>query len=434
MTKTTTAFCISAILLLIPSCSKDSFRICEKTELSQIDFAQKDLEQLLNALPTFGTKAYKTKRTVVERWVSTITTKNQSEPVDSFYYFNFADSLGYAIYSGDNSIGLLALSLSGNLHQDSEWTSSGQIMMLDNIEKAFIARRDSLEDDPPIPVIETVYGDWVNTFYEPYTGYCSANWGLHDPYNYYSPLINGQKAVAGCVAVATAQLMSMYQYPSYYGSQFYYWSMMLMNPYYAGYDGILYVPKLLYDLGTFNNLDMSYGVDISISEIAFIPRTLLNFGYSSGGTVSNYDYSTVSNELKDGFPVIIGGFSHKKYLVQTLLGITISREFFGYEFGHVWLVHGLLERVRPVYTYTDGVITHVYYQQANYLLCNFGEDTLGLNIGTNANGYYVAGVFNFNNGPVFDNSYGQTKSYEYEGTPNYFQYDLKAVTGIRKEN
>lgn len=421
------------VLGFILSCEQLS-RDTAFIELKGINKAQSEVEAILSMLPNGLTKSTG-RRTVSERWTGSSGTKTSSlsEP-DSLYFFNFADSLGYAVVSSDERIGLLALVLEGSIGPETKLSNLGQIIMLENIAQSIKAAADSL-DDPPVPEIVTVYGEWTNTFYAPTTGYCSAKWGNNDPYNYYHPTINGQKAAACCVAVATGQLMSMYQYPSSYNGQLYYWGMMVINPYYSSGDGVIHVPRLLSDLSSYINLNVQYGFPESFSELSFVPRTLSQFGYYSGGYMDDYDSATIISELKNGYPLLLGGKSYEVYLIQTLFGIQIDSDFVGYDGGHVWLVHGLLERQRPVYTYTDGILTHTYYQQADYLLCNFGWDPYGLNIGTSADGYYVAGLFNTNNGPVFNSSTILTKDshYEYVGEEGYYCHELKMLTGIRKQ-
>jgi len=66
-----------------------------------------------------------------------------------------------------------------------------------------------------------------------------------------------------------------------------------------------------------------------------------------------------------------------------------------------------------------GITTETDY----YILCNMGWQ------GTLCNGYYLSGVFDVAEGPAFPETYSKNVKM---GRAGYYQYYVKAVTGIRK--
>lgn len=170
---------------------------------------------------------------------------------------------------------------------------------------------------------------------------------------------------------------------------------------------------------------------ISGADPQNIPRTLKNFGFSSGGRLENYNTDAVINELQYGHHVLIGGYDTRKKHKTKILGIKINT-YSTYSGGHRWLAHGLLKRVRKVSQYDrNNKLINEWDEVVWYPLCNFGWDGYG-------DGYYLSGAFDVNKQPAYKRngphmrSSSEKDSYENEGTPNNFQYKMTAVLGIRK--
>ena len=167
----------------------------------------------------------------------------------------------------------------------------------------------------------------------------SSRWGQNTPYNNLAPVYNstGSRCVAGCVAVAMAQIMYYYRYPvrgtgshSYlwmceedvslsrvltaqFDSADYAWSDML--PTYTGYATAAQqsaVATLMYHCGV--AVDMGYGAS-SGAYLSDVPTAMESyFGYGS-----NYEripknlYAAdslaqmIRAELRDGRPVLVSG-------------------------------------------------------------------------------------------------------------------------------
>ena len=138
---------------------------------------------------------------------------------------------------------------------------------------------------------------------------------------------------------------------------------------------------------------MDYGEEASYASSDRILPTLLNFGYTNGRKIS-FDTIYVTDELKNGYPVLIYGLD-------------------GYGNGHMWLGHGVMEETRThiVYNEFDEVIlTSTVVDK--YILCNWGWDG-------EDNGYFLSGFFDVSE-PAF---------------PDYknFKYNLNAFINIRKQ-
>lgn len=202
------------------------------------------------------------------------------------------------------------------------------------------------------------------------------------------------RAPTGCVATATAQVMRYHEFPTSYN-----WGSM------SSFTGGTETAKLMKDLGTWSNLDMTYGCNASSSTIENIPRTLSNFGYPNT-SCSDYSFSGVANELSSHRPVILAGGRQNGWWV-----------FSSYEDGHCWVADGLYQ----YFTYgsqpdpnTPGECLSVLVDYGDYLHMNWGWRGI-------ANGYFYA--YNFN--PQVPLPDGTIKTYS-------FNYKTRMITGIKK--
>ncbi len=339
--------------------------------------------------------------------------KNSTTP--KIHVFNFEDNGGFALMSATREMpSLLAITDGGNIDTNQVIDDPGLIMFLTNLEGQ-IKPEPAPDDQEPAYYITKEYGSYKYTLHNPIGGYCKVHWNQHTPFNKYCPVKGKDTTIAGCVAVACAQLMSVYKYPASYDGYYYNWSKMITD---STNDGI---SKLIRQLGSKDNLDMDYGVESSSADPVNIPRTLKRFGYSNGGTLKNYDKNEIVNEIKNGYCVLLGGFSHK--VKQKVLGITFNTYHTG---GHRWLVHGALTSTRQVTTIKElnnknrdvQVITS--NESTHYILCNFGWQD------RTCNGYYLGDVFDTNKNPNYRESFTKSdKDY-------FYQYNFTMVTGIRK--
>lgn len=357
-------------------------------------------------LDPFLTRSEQGKREISSIWKKPLRIKNrdgssQDNVESELFIINFADSLGFAIISSDPKKGVLGFSLSGHLKENTAIDNPGLNITLSCIE-AFASeptRVDSID--------HYEYGDWTSTYYAPSTGYCQVKWDqgnkyIKNQYNYYCPDSASYHCPAGCVPVATAQLMSMYSYPSSYGGFPFDWNAMKTNSAAISPNGEYYVGRLLQQLGLPSNLNVSYFPSGSAASSSDIPQTLQNFGYAQGGSL--YWFSDASiQDLKSGHPIIIRGQTSPS------------------GGGHAWLGHGVLKRERSSIAYGyDGEIVETNIEVYHYVLCNFGWGGAG-------DGYYSSSIYQTTHGPIFPDP---NMWYSYPGGYD-FHYLIAAITGIR---
>ena len=111
-------------------------------------------------------------------------------------------------------------------------------------------------------------------------------------YGYGTP--DNGKAWAGCVAVATGQVMKYWEYPNTYA-----WNLM------PDKTGSMETSRLLRDIGDLVN--MSYGCDISGAVTAKAKDALVSYGYSSSAVFVDFNTSTLKSQFNLGWPVIMRG-------------------------------------------------------------------------------------------------------------------------------
>lgn len=162
------------------------------------------------------------------------TRSGESSDSDTLAYIvNFANDMGYALISADRRTEtILAMSSDGNIDLESDETNPGLDIFFANAEDMYEQQILSAED-AEVKLLEealakmnednaatravgytTRVGSWEN--YSKFAPLVKVNWGQRSPYNDNAPIVNGNRAVAGCVATAIAQIMSYHQYPTSY--------------------------------------------------------------------------------------------------------------------------------------------------------------------------------------------------------------------------
>lgn len=379
-------------------------------------------------------------------------TKSEDGEDPLVYVFNFEDEQGFALASGDNRMPpVLCLTDEGNL-SDTTSINEGALAMLSIIDtdyrmavglpitdydgntvtsEQYAQALNFVIDDEggagsggSSSTTYTTYTSWTNT--TPVGTRTATTWRQRYPFNKYCKTTDGKEAYAGCVAIAVGQIMYYWGQNTTYNGHYYDWSIMrrITSPlmpttssYYS--DAWDKVQLLLRDLGRSENLDMDYGEvdnsDGSGANCNHIYRTFMNFGYSNGGTVTDYKLSTLKNCLLDG-PVIGCGYSSRK--VTKFLGITIKTT---YSDGHEWIYDQYMEqyRYRNTYNRTTGQLISSIKETRTLVRCNWGW-------GGTSDGFYLSGYFNSNDdkGLITKSSiHGSEEEY-------YYQYLLNMHTGI----
>lgn len=402
-----------------------------------LEEARKDLESILADFSTLsknGSGGFHTRKIAAGFTLKSlrpaISKSAGGADTAKIHIFNFENDGGFAIMSATTEMpSLLAITDGGNIDTNEVIEDPGLIMFLSNLEGKPI--NPSYTPNPDMENVgkdsngntvlineSVTYGDYKNTIFNPIGGFCKVHWGQEFPYNKYCPIIEGKTTLTGCVATACAQLMSIYKYPDSYDGYYFHWNDMISG---KNTDDIA---RLMQQIGLEQNLNMEYGDESSTADPANIPKTLENFGYSCGGTLKGYNKNEVVNEIKNGYSVLLGGYTNKHS--KKILGIKVNTS---YEGGHRWLAHGVLTRSRVITvkkeliflgskTQTDQGGTSV--EKTDYILCNFGW---GKN---KSNGYYLGDVFDTNTGADFKESISKSDK------DFFYQYKITAVIGIRK--
>ncbi|MBQ3723831.1 MAG: C10 family peptidase [Bacteroidales bacterium] len=396
---------ILILLIFAISCNKQQTLdspIMHHNYLSLED-AKEEVNSLLEDIDPIITRSEQPGRRIIRSsWTKKLIpgTRASDNPSADLYILNFENSQGFAIVSSDPAKTILGLALSGSLEDEDDIENPGLAITLANLEAyaKIPTRVDSID--------HCEYGPWTNTtYYAPFSGYCPVKWNLGTPagdqFNAYCPVINGVHCPAGGTAVAVAQLMSIYSYPSSYGGFSYSWSNMIQNSAAQDNQGVYYVAKLMQQLGYSQNLDMVYSPNASGTISQRIPQTMLNFGYALGVNYHDFTYSDIQ-EMKNHYPIIIDG--------EPATGN-----------GHAWLGHGVLVQTRDVYWCNEaGEIMMNDYETRELILCNFGW-------GGVADGFYSPGAYYTTLGPEVNDPSLSTSS---TGSRD-FPYNIHCVSGIR---
>lgn len=339
------------------------------------------------------------------------------------YLINYDNEEGFALLSADKRTeSLFAVSNKGHLSLNDTIDNPGLYIFLCNAVGLYNQQIDESESqlqralnklsNKTIPEVSTrsgsddiQYGDWVDDV--DIRPLLKTKWRQYYPFNYNAPIIDGKQAVAGCVAVATGQIMYYFRHPSSIN-----WGLIDLfksNP--RNYDAEDYIAAWFRSMG--DALSMNWGVESSVAPNSAVPVYLSNMGYSSSGTMKEYNLSRIINALSAARPIYISGFSIKNVTYNTkswLLGG--KKANISYESGHSWVIDGYMFRWREIKT--NGVISREY----EYLVhCNWGWGD------SKTDGYYNSEVFDTRNGPVVP-----TRTY---GDRYYYQFKLEIMSDIK---
>lgn len=306
---------------------------------------------------------------------------NGKEQTCDMYVFNFGDNDGYAAVASDvRTDQLLVLTNEGKLEENSP--SLDELfppLEFGEEEPDTIDHPDTLLTEP-----YDVYEDWtvstVGYSYDFYPspsgnillglGLAKAEWHQFSPFNNYCFTASGAHAPTGCVAVATAMLLSCYEHPTSYGGYTFDWPTIKATPdsIYMSSNAKDQIARLMEVLGRSENLDMTYDVNASTSSILNVPRTLQNLGFTNCGYIIDYNLDHILLEIGFGYPIIVRGQGQND------------------NYGHTWLIDAYLKRTREIKHYSaNGEYLGSNYQTKYYLHCNWGIEQ--------SNNYYTNGFF-----------------------------------------
>ena len=227
--------------------------------------------------------------------------------------------------------------------------------------------------------------------------------GKGGPYNDSTPRFGCGRSVTGCVATATAQIMSHYEQPENLHNTPLNWKNMKsnFNASYLNQQGKSDVARLMAWIGP--QIGMNYGCSGSGVNTT---ETAANFLRQQGfhvGFGQSYNWVTVTESLNENKPIIIEGFTG----VQSYENCTgpwywrtCNTDYRGGGSGHAWVIDGYMQRwTRTQYSfdYYDEAkqkLDHVFYSR------NYNYDVVDYYVHMNwgwggyENGYFLSGVFN----------------------------------------
>lgn len=304
---------------------------------------------------------------------------------DTLYYVvNYADSAGFALVSTTRADGdpLIAVTEQGNFTPGEETGNPGFDMYI-----SLLNDRPSPKPEGPTSPIDTTFQGF-GPFYETVVMSESevepmlvVRWGQWYPYNEYSGHLTYP---AGCVAIALAQIMSYYEYPTSFirtydesnSIQSLNWPAIKLYPniLQCGLNNQQSTAHLIREIG--EKVGIQYGNQGSGASETTVLDSLYLFGYSTDALLNDYRLNLVTPELNNNRPV---------YMRGTQLDA---------DSGHAWVVDGYYSRHEKLIEYYetsmggDRTIMSETPISTNHLHINWGNHG-------KANGYYNAGVFDY---------------------------------------
>ncbi len=286
--------------------------------------------------------------------------------IDYAYVINFVNNQGFAIMSAvDGLPDMLAYFESGN-YDDSP--SNGTAIRNPGIgiflhcltEWASLNIKDDSGDYAGNQLTyDTIYSEAMSG------NGIQTKWGQDVPYDMYTAVIDGEHAPTGCVATATAQIMSFFEYPVSFKGRTYDWgAMKTVHKYSYTNSPAEMVAYLMNLIGGKDYLDMEYGKNSSGAYPKYVLRTLRKLGYASKGTHITYSTVKAIEEIASGYPIMVCGHTSKN------------------KSGHAWVADAYSQRI--ITLYVNGKKQRTDTEQ--YLRCNWGWDGL-------YDGWVLAGVF-----------------------------------------
>ena len=207
----------------------------------------------------------------------------------------------------------------------------------------------------------------------------SALWSQGEPYNNYTPKINGESTVTGCVATAMALIMNYYQHPSHgTGSYSYNFQGQTLT---ADFGNTVYNWSVMADVASGSTDESKH----EVAQISYQAGVSVDMQYGVGGSAafSGWDYSminyfnyspTLENVTRGSIP---------DWIEMLYEEIDNSRPFYyiGYapEGGHAFVCDG--------------------YQENDYFHFNWGW-------GGNDNGYFIVTALNTGSGNFNSGQFG----------------------------
>ena len=212
--------------------------------------------------------------------------------------------------------------------------------------------------------------------------------------NNFDPNPSGGNYYAGCVAIATAQVMYYNRRPNAINGVVFDWSLISQfefdYPYYQSESAQIEVANFIFQVA--EGVNSVYYVDRTESTLEDARNLLQSSGYSNV-TVSNYSLYQIRTKVANNLPVFVEGKPSPTAI------------------GHVWVVDGcnIYNIEHWVREYQTEFLYNEYIERTEYnelLHCNFGW-------GGNCDGYYTSWVFdptNMRDDDEYEPDYGDVQA------------------------
>ena len=452
----------SSIVVFGPNDSEDSSS--RSSHAVSLEGARKLVLGIMGTAPTKGTAD----RWIVEEYLvnsdSLARGGEEIAPGDSippFYVFNFNDNKGYALIAADDRMSpVLCLVDSGSFYLNESLTNPGQVAMLSRIEtdykmaigmpivdfngKLINAEEYGQPKGTSLKLTreEGGAGHWEigeTTKYGYYGTLFQTKWGQREFFNDLMYNNSGEKCPAGCVNIASAQLLNYHGKSFSLGGMYFDWSEIQTVIDTSTNQGTAYgrylLQNYLYKAAIALNAEMH--TDRTSISSSLLPSYFTSVcGYASGGSESTYNLPNLFDEIQyNRYPALGGGRS--KMIIHRVMGNIVDIEYTG---GHEWVYDGFLV-LRTEYIWIDdnnASNNYVMYGYSYLPHCNFGWYG-------ESDGYYYSGDYDTNIPPPYTPPYpikrkkantltskmpGRETS-DTTGTKWYYRYDLYMITGIR---
>lgn len=318
------------LLLILGSCSNEQTELengfnGDTSETTRVDMktALARAEKMFCKIEGGSTRSRKVAQI---RYLQVNPQTRAGKSLDSLYYLiNYADDGGFAVAGADTRLDeIYAISESGHL-EESDVAENPELeyffQMLPDEECLNMLGGSGMTPDstmivlPPGQLTDIDLSEKVGPFINPNV----SKWSQYPPYNNRCIKKDGTVCVTGCVPLATAIIMSHYEWPYIYDGVMYDWQAMKSAKPYRPNQGMnpkdsiaiinAHIPHFIRALGSENNYSTDYGVDRSSSNTkAHYKRTFRHFGYNEPNDFKDYDPNSLQKLIKNSQgPVLIRG-------------------------------------------------------------------------------------------------------------------------------
>lgn len=334
-------------------------------------------------------------------------TRSGEESDSLLYLINFADDKGFVLMSADvRSIPIYAISDTGNfiINEENEEQMTGIIEGAKQNVQAAANNAGTVGSGIQLKPWWLMNG-WesvpINYRIAPKLSEFQSRVSEYGGFSKYCRNDKGEPAMSGCMAVATEQLLSYYQHPTYIDNIYISWENANSS------NGTNTVARVLQLIGSPKYLDLNYidANNIAPGKYSKIVPAITKLGYQHcGDFVKFFDNEQVAVDALEAGPILMFGQSSK------------------YDgSGHLWVIDGMIQYKVNTNEYT--INTPPDYIYPNLFHCVWGFPN------GNCNGYYYADLYGFMGAPCIKDSKDPTSN---EGVENAScDYNIKFLYGFR---